>query len=837
MLKRYPYDPTGRSTDNLVSTERHTLSGNGGDILFPRYGAFFNDSLVVKQGEKKLIFNQDYQLSFFWQDATVKVGAPISMAFQILNDRLIGEIQIDYQVVGGEYQGTIEAIEQLKKTLPKMHRNVFWDDVINKPEAWVPTRHLHNIDDIFGLTPLALALEELRRSLEHQSVLKLKTVYDRFLKLKQYVENTLNQPRSNDDLNQILTKVNEKIQEAIRNLDLTTAMNQLETKILSSVDTKYNGSIKSHENMIRNLMRESLERLDQITTQRDELGALAKKYRIFSGTVETFMTNANGKFTEIDNKFNQINTKFNEVDLSVTSKVHDAETSLNTVINNAITNLENKLNKKISTLSNTSSSSPSTPSISQQELDDLKTKLDQEIQNRTSEDASIKSGLEQYKTFLTQKRDEQSNRIGALEQKHNQLETRVNDLDARDNASTSMLQTNFNNLSNRVDQLEKWKQGANISGGSGNSGLRGGPINIEAGNNGLRGGPINIEAGRSVTLLSDPSSNNYPTFDPEDFVIKSTFNDFKNELDINLNSLTNDTRDIKTNLPTIESKITQYGEQLQRVEEHFRTIEKTARNAANKDAEHDRILKDLLKRMYVMDGGNNPTNESMREEFYKSMEQSVNEAIERYRQEFNDTTNKIQADLNQVGSVNPDELNRTIKKILDQKIAEERIASPEFNLTRLNITPDVPTEQTISGGKYITSNIIYMADDVDKTEVIAFAPTTTFEWTASSTWVIPDKYNDMIAQVHLTTPLKWQQQPTRFEPNGTALTPSTKVAYIRLKSGIPIDLTIGDVVSFGTIFSNDGVSDHRMVTPGILMNSNAIPTNTIGSYGKITVIV
>jgi len=238
-----------------------------------------------------------------------------------------------------------------------------------------------------------------------------------------------------------------------------------------------------------------------------------------------------------------------------------------------------------------------------------------------------------------------------------------------------------------------------------------------------------------------------------------------------------------------------------------------------------------------MDGGMTPTTDSVGAEQFNRMEQSVNDTIERHRREFEKVTNKLQADLNKKSSVDPDELNRTIKKILDQKIAEERIASPEFNLTRLNITPDIPTEQTISGGKYITSNIIYMADDVDKTEVIAFAPTTTFEWTASSTWVIPDKYNDMIAQVHLTTPLKWQQQPTRFEPNGTALTPSTKVAYIRLKSGIPIDLTIGDVVSFGTIFSNDGVSDHRMVTPGILMNSNAIPTNTIGSYGKITVIV
>ena len=810
MLKRYPYDPTGRSTDNLVSTERHVLSGNGGDILFPRYGAFFNDSLVVKQGEKKLIFNQDYQLSFFWQDATVKVGAPISMAFQILNDRLIGEIQIDYQVVGGEYQGTIEAIEQLKKTLPKMHRNVFWDDVINKPEAWVPTRHLHNIDDIFGLTPLALALEELRRSLEHQSVLKLKTVYDRFLKLKQYVEANLTNNGIQAEVNRILGLVDEKLQSVMRKTDVDLLIAKAKKEVKAEVDQKYNDRVEELERGYL-VAQSEWSRLGGLATQaRTDIDDLTSSLR----TAETKIRELDSKIgrdvaavdTKLTNLKNEVNSKLNEhtvaidgLRTNISTGIEAAKTDLQSRIAQAIADERTAMDTKLTQLK------AETGTISSNDITKLIAKIDKEIKDRTAGDLASNNNLEQYKTFANSKRNELATQITGLDQKHNQLKQRVDDLETRGNASNQTHTTNFNNISSRVDA-------------------------------------INTRLTEVEKKVKQPAAAPAAAVDTSNFVTNTQFNFFKNQYRKKLTELDDNYADFKKWLPAIQTQIqnnqgTSSSSNNQRIEDYIRRVEEIALQSSAKDDEHDRLIKDLLKRMYIMDGGNNPTSDSVREDTLRAMEQSVNETIERHRREFERTTNKLQADLNKKSSVDPEELNRTIKKILDQKIAEERIASPEFNLTRLNITPDTPTEQTISGGKYITSNVIYMADNVDKTKVIPFAPTTSFEWTASSSWVIPDKYNDMIAQVHLTTPLKWQQQPTRFEPNGTALTPSTKVAYIRLKSGIPIDLTIGDVVSFGTIFSNDGVSDHRMVTPGILMNSNAIPTNTIGSYGKITVIV
>ena len=245
MLQRYPYDPTGRSPDNLVRTERHVVTIDGNNVFFPRYGAYFNDSLVVKQGEKTLVLNQDYQLSFFWQDATIQVGKPISLAFNFINDKIIGEIQIDYQVVGGEWAGSVEAIEQLKQNPPDKHRNVFWDEVIGKPEAWQPTRHIHHVNDVYGLTPLVLAVEEMKRSLENQSVLKLKSVYDRFLKLKQYVEANL---ANADDVGQALKNYAAQIEEKLKSISDRNEVERLiaeaKNQTLRKVDEKYDPRVQ-----------------------------------------------------------------------------------------------------------------------------------------------------------------------------------------------------------------------------------------------------------------------------------------------------------------------------------------------------------------------------------------------------------------------------------------------------------------------------------------------------------------------------------------------------------------------------------------------------------------
>lgn len=269
-IKRYPLDTTGRSPGNLVKGELHRLNGTGNDICFMRNGAFFNEGLVVKQGDKTLKLNKDYVYCFFWQDATYELNAPVSLAIQITNKNLTGEIAITYQVVGGKYQERYEALDKQLESLSVEHtRNVDWGEVLSIPEAFIPTRHLHHINDVYGVQALVEVLYAIRKTIANQSVLKLKTVYDRFLKLKNYVDSNLKENNAyKEDFNRRLKEL-EALRESLDRHAVTmdqatemiaTAKNELLSMInnLQNEITRANGQ----QDIVVSSLRTDLQRVE-----------------------------------------------------------------------------------------------------------------------------------------------------------------------------------------------------------------------------------------------------------------------------------------------------------------------------------------------------------------------------------------------------------------------------------------------------------------------------------------------------------------------------------------------------------------------------------------------
>ena len=147
-------------------------------------GAFYAKSLVVRKGTDTLQLGRDYELAALYHDATVAVGQDVNVLIVFTNDNIVDEIEIDYQVVGGEYTGTFEMIQQYVNTLLVDPRKVRWDDILAKPDFYAPREHFHDINDVYGINDLVPVLEEIRNALIHIRSTEFRQVYDRLIALK-----------------------------------------------------------------------------------------------------------------------------------------------------------------------------------------------------------------------------------------------------------------------------------------------------------------------------------------------------------------------------------------------------------------------------------------------------------------------------------------------------------------------------------------------------------------------------------------------------------------------------------------------------------------------------
>lgn len=486
MLKRYPFDPTGQSTTNLVVGELHHLDAefdlNMPRIIFPRLGAFYNDSLEITYNGRRLVLNEDYLLTFFWQHATYMSGLPVSVAFQITNTKIKnGDITINYQVVGGEYQDRSEALSELLENFPQNTRNVFWDEVLEKPEAFIPTRHLHHINDVFGMSRFIDIIDQLRRSLEHQSVLKLKSVYSRFLLLKSYVEDNLSDidaarrgltelnraietrllnyvsknelsdglQQNYNALQSVITNVNQTLDTRINTL--TGTVNQNKTDLNNAI-TALNTAVEEADNSIRdtiadlntlvtnnhnkldaNIKNEVVRLTGLITTAKGELTTainnidreydqnttnLSTRIDGLNGSIQTITTNLNGK---VDTP--TLTTKVNELTNLINSTIASVRADLNTGLNG----VKGEANTGISTL--------------EERTNNLNTKI--------AEVEKLLSSLSSYETI-----QENDRKHGEITRSINELRTALNaGIESKANELNQLLDNNKISINNTINEL------------------------------------------------------------------------------------------------------------------------------------------------------------------------------------------------------------------------------------------------------------------------------------------------------------------------------------------------------------------------------------------------
>lgn len=425
MLKRYPFDPTGQSTTNLVVGELHHLDAefdlNMPRIIFPRLGPFYNDSLEITYNGRQLVLNEDYLLTFFWQHATYMSGLPVSVAFQITNTKIKdGDITINYQVVGGEYQDRSEALSELLENFPQNTRNVFWDEVLEKPEAFIPTRHLHHINDVFGMSRFIGIIDQLRRSLEHQSVLKLKSVYSRFLLLKSYVEDNLSD-----------------IDAARRGLvELNSA---IETRLLNYVSkTELSDGLQQNYNALQGIIANASQTLDI--------------------RIDTLTGTVNRNKTDLDNAIAALNTAVTEANNGIRSTIADLNTLVTDNHNELDTNIKNEVARLTGLITAAKGELTTTINNIDREHDRSTINLSARIDGLNGNIQTITTNLNSKvdTPTLTTKVSELTNLINsAIASVRSDLNTGLNGVKGEANTGISTLEERTNNLNTKIAEVEK----------------------------------------------------------------------------------------------------------------------------------------------------------------------------------------------------------------------------------------------------------------------------------------------------------------------------------------------------------------------------------------------
>lgn len=158
MLKKilYPLDLEGTSLRNRIDGELHTIGRDRYRAFAVNYGFFYADSVTLKdRGTGKSLVrgnDKDYQILYFSREITAKTLGKKEVGGIILvhNPDVGTDIEVGYNLVGGHYANYSSAIEDAIELLELDNRNVYWKDVLERPDLFTPAPHVHDVGDVYG---------------------------------------------------------------------------------------------------------------------------------------------------------------------------------------------------------------------------------------------------------------------------------------------------------------------------------------------------------------------------------------------------------------------------------------------------------------------------------------------------------------------------------------------------------------------------------------------------------------------------------------------------------------------------------------------------------------
>jgi len=227
------FDETGTLAENYIENEQRVLAQTTIRALCTRYGAFFVDTFVMRDGNNNPVDPSKFQFGLFAEELSEKTGKEIASAVVITDPTVIGPVYVDYHCVGGPWGVSNEQIIDLFTQLQSDTRPVTWQNILGKPDGFKPAHHFQDIGDLFGAEYFVEALERLTNAYlmgdnaSHDEILR------QIDALRTYVDTQLS--TLNDSLKAYIDAGDARVQGNVDNL--STHVDNVQASLQAEIDT------------------------------------------------------------------------------------------------------------------------------------------------------------------------------------------------------------------------------------------------------------------------------------------------------------------------------------------------------------------------------------------------------------------------------------------------------------------------------------------------------------------------------------------------------------------------------------------------------------------------
>ncbi|MDR3392332.1 MAG: hypothetical protein P4L77_11420 [Sulfuriferula sp.] len=165
----YPFDPTGKLASNLITGEMQTLvPGTQGSFHFivPKLAPYFVDSMKATFEDtagniRPLTMGVDFVCTHVFHDASLACASPIAGSLSFYNLQLSGQIQLQYQTLGGIWTLDIDAIQTILADRLHNPRITTWEQVTEQPVTFPVIDHEWNLVDLVGMSDVLAELQNI----------------------------------------------------------------------------------------------------------------------------------------------------------------------------------------------------------------------------------------------------------------------------------------------------------------------------------------------------------------------------------------------------------------------------------------------------------------------------------------------------------------------------------------------------------------------------------------------------------------------------------------------------------------------------------------------------